>query len=251
MKLILFDIDGTLLWSDGSGRRAMERALLEVFGKVTGPPGYRYDGKTDQQIVREVMRHNGRDDVYIDERMDKLLLRYLAGLEHELLDRSRGPHLFAGVPELLDALEARKDVTLGLLTGNLREGAALKLRAVGIGFERFKIGAFGSDHEARTDLPALAQRRAREILGLDLSGDSLVVIGDTPADIECGRSIGARAIGVATGRFSTLELTRAGAAAVLEDFKDTEASVRSILSDGGGGTVRRDQAARSAGVGPG
>ncbi len=229
MKLVLFDIDGTLLWSDGSGRRAMEGALLEIFGDVTGPPEYRYDGKTDQQIVREVMRHNGRDDAHIDERMEKLLLRYLAGLEHELLDRSRGPHLFPGVPELLDALEARANVTLGLLTGNLREGAALKLRAVGIDFERFKIGAFGSDHEARSDLPALAQRRAREELGLDVIGDSVVVIGDTPADVQCGRSIGARAIGVATGRFSTAELMRAGAAAVLEDFKDTEASVRSIL----------------------
>ncbi|MBC7790630.1 MAG: haloacid dehalogenase-like hydrolase [Anaerolineae bacterium] len=251
MKLILFDIDGTLLWSDGSGRRAMEGALLEVFGKVTGPPEYRYDGKTDQQIVREVMRHNGRDDAHIDERMQMLLRRYLSGLEHELLDRSRGPHLFEGVLQLLDALEARKDVTLGLLTGNLREGAALKLRAVGIAFERFKIGAFGSDHEARSDLPALAQRRARETLGLDVSGDRIIVIGDTPADVECGRAIGARAIGVATGRFTTDELTRAGAAAVLENFRDTEASIQSIVGDGSDAGPPQAHPARSAAAGRG
>ncbi|MGI9077919.1 MAG: HAD family hydrolase [Gemmatimonadaceae bacterium] len=251
MKLVLFDIDGTLLWSDGSGRRAMEGALLEICGDVTGPTGYRYDGKTDRQIVREVLRHNGSDDAHIDERMQRLLLRYLAGLEHELLDRSRCPHLFDGVPELLDALEARDDVTLRLLTGNLREGAALKLRAAGICFERFRVGAFGSDHEARADLPALAQRRAREILGLDVSGDSVVVVGDTPADVECGRSIGARAIGVATGRFSVAELTRAGAAAVLEDCRDTKASVRSILGDGTGGLRRQELPAHSAGSVPG
>ena len=229
----------------------MEGALLEIFGKVTGPPGYRYDGKTDQQIVREVMRHNGRDDAHIDGRMQMLLLRYLAGLERELLDRSRGPHLFEGVPELLDALEARNDVTLGLLTGNLRDGAALKLRAVNIAFERFRIGAFGSDHEARSDLPGLAQRRAREMLGLDVSGESVIVIGDTPADVECGRSIGARAIGVATGRFSTDELSQAGANAVLEDFKDTDASVRSILGSDRSETVPRDHPADSAAAGPG
>ncbi len=229
----------------------MEGALLEIFGEVTGPPGYRYDGKTDRQIVREVLRHNGRDDTHIDERMQTLLLRYLAGLEDELLDRSHGPHLFEGVPELLDALEARGDVTLGLLTGNLREGAALKLRAAGIGFERFRIGAFGSDHEARTDLPALAQRRAMEILGLDVSGDSVVVVGDTPADVECGRSIGARAIAVATGRFSKVELTRAGAAAVLDNFKDTEASVHCILGDDSRVAASPDPRERSAAARPG
>ncbi|HEY9448960.1 MAG TPA: HAD family hydrolase, partial [Gemmatimonadaceae bacterium] len=198
MKLILFDIDGTILWSDGAGRRAMTAALTQVFGGA-GPTDYRYDGKTDPQIVRDLMRLEGHAEEMIDERMAPLIERYLTGLEEELAAGLHA-HLFEGVPELLDALEARDDIVLGLLTGNIRAGAALKLRSAGIDMDRFRIGAFGSDHHHRPELPAIAQRRAREELGLEIPGKAMVVIGDTPADIECGRAIGARAVGVATGR---------------------------------------------------
>ena len=228
MRLVLFDIDGTLLWSDGAGRRAMEGALTHVFGSP-GDPGYRYDGKTDVQIARELMRLEGHDDDAIDARREAVLAGYLERLRAELGGTEHRVQLLPGVPELLDALEPRPDVVLGLLTGNVADGAEAKLRAAGIDFARFRVNAFGSDHEHRPSLPAVAQRRARERLGLELDGTSIVVIGDTPADIECARSVRARTVAVATGRYSVDELAAHEPSAVLEDLSDTDAAVRAIL----------------------
>jgi phosphoglycolate phosphatase len=227
VKLVLFDIDGTILWSDGAGRRAMTEALMNVFGGA-GPTDYHYDGKTDPQIVRDLMRADGHTDDIIDERIDPLMQRYLGGLERELAGGTRA-HVFDGVRDLFDLLEERGDVILGLLTGNLREGAAIKLRAAGIDIGRFKVCAFGSDHHARAELPALAQRRAKEELGLDIAGDHVFVIGDTPADITCGQGIGARAIAVATGRYTPEELARHHPYALFSSLADTAAVMKVIV----------------------
>ncbi|HMA01082.1 MAG: HAD family hydrolase [Gemmatimonas sp.] len=226
MKLVLFDIDGTILWSDGAGRRAMTEALTTVFGGA-GPTDYHYDGKTDPQIVRDLMRASGHTDETIDERIAPLMERYLGGLERELAGGTRA-HVFDGVRELLDRLEARGDVVLGLLTGNLRAGAAIKLQAAGIDINRFRVCAFGSDHHARGELPGLAQRRAKEELGLEIPGDRIFVIGDTPADIECGQAIGARAIAVATGRYTPEELARHHPYALFSSLADTQAVLQVI-----------------------
>lgn len=229
-RLVLFDIDGTLLWTDGAGRRAIHRALIEVFGD-TGPKDHWFDGKTDPQIVRELMRMAGRDDAHIDEQMAPLFARYVACLQKELRDPEHPAKPLPGVLDLLDALSRRAGVALGLLTGNLVEGARAKLRAVGIDPDLFVVGAFGSDHEERPELPAIAQRRAREVLGVEIPGPSIIVIGDTPADVQCGRGIGARAIGVASGRYSVDELASHGADAVFPSLVDTDAIVRVILAD--------------------
>lgn len=230
LRLVLFDIDGTLLWSDGAGRRAMEGALTATFGS-TGPAGYRYDGKTDRQIVRELMRSEGHEDPHIDGLMDALVERYLTGLRMELEEGGRQAHLLPGVPALLDALELRDDVVLGLLTGNIAGGAALKLAAAGLDVRRFRVSAFGSDAEDRPLLPAVAQARAMEQLGLHVEGDRMVIIGDTPADVDCGRALGARAIAVATGRYSVEELRSHQPAAVFRDLADTAAVVRAVVDD--------------------
>jgi len=227
VKLVLFDIDGTILWSDGAGRRAMTEALMNVFGGA-GPTDYHYDGKTDPQIVRDLMRADGHTDDIIDERIDPLMQRYLGGLERELAGGTRA-HVFDGVRDLFGLLEERGDIILGLLTGNLREGAAIKLRAAGIDIGRFKVCAFGSDHHARAELPALAQRRAKEDLGLDIPGDHVFVIGDTPADITCGQGIGARAIAVATGRYTPEELARHHPYALFSSLADTAAVMKVIV----------------------
>ena len=227
-RLVLFDIDGTLLLSDGAGRRAMEGALSHVFGS-SGDAGYHYDGKTDRQIVRELMRRDGLDDTEIDARLDDVVTHYLTRLRTELATGAKGVRSLPGVAELLDALEARRDVVLGLLTGNVVEGAQAKLRAAGIEFDRFRVYAFGSDHEHRPRLPEIAQRRAREALGVDLRGHAIVVIGDTPADIDCARSVGARTIAVATGRYTVEELAEHEPSAVFEDLTDTAAVVAAIL----------------------
>lgn len=225
-RLVLFDIDGTILRSNGAGRRAMLAALRDVFG-TPGSEDHRYDGKTDPQIVREAMRLEGHHDAHIDERMDALMTLYLARLEDELQNVATLVH--PGIFELLAALERRDDTILGLLTGNLREGAYAKLRAAGIDPDRFRVGAFGSDHEHRPELPAVARQRAEEELGVTLAGEDLVVIGDTPADIECGRSLGVRAIGVATGSYTVDELMRCGAYAAFETLADTDRVVRTII----------------------
>jgi len=229
-KLVLFDIDGTILWTDGAGRRAVFGALEEQFGAVV-PDDHPFDGKTDPQIVRELLRHGGVSDADIDARLDAVLERYYALLNAELDGADHREHVFPGVRALLDELERRDDVVLGLLTGNIAPGARAKLSAVGIDPDRFVVGAFGSDHHHRPELPEIARRRAEEALGHPMAGRDVVVIGDTPADMACGVGIGARAIGVATGRYSVEQLRACDAAAVFADLSDTDAVVRAILGD--------------------
>jgi len=228
VKLVLFDIDGTLLLSDGAGRRAIMRALREVFG-ATGPEDYHFDGKTDPQIVRELMRLAGLTDAHIDHEMERLLSRYVTCLHEELRAPGKRAYTLPGVPELLDALERESGVVLGLLTGNLRQGALAKLGAVGLDASRFRVGAYGSDHEQRAELPAVALARAHTDLGHALSGDAVIVIGDTPADLTCGRGVGAHAIGVATGRYAVEELLEHEPLAVFQDLSRTDAVVQAIV----------------------
>lgn len=222
-RIALFDIDGTLLASGGAGRRAMERALLATFGSV-GPADYRYDGKTDRQIVRELMRADGHADDAIDAGMDAVFARYLDGLGAEVAAVERLP----GVGPLLDALEARDDVVLGLLTGNVEHGARAKLGAAGLDHARFVVVAYGSDHEHRPELPRIARERAVARLGCDVPRDALVIIGDTPLDVACAHAQGARAVAVATGRFGVAELASHGPAAVLEDLGDLARAIEAI-----------------------
>ena len=226
-RLILFDIDGTLLHSHGAGRRAMEGALLATFG-TKGSPVYRYDGKTDRQIVRDLMRGEGFDDGEIDVRMSQVMESYVAGLQREIEAPHTRVEVLTGVLQLLDALVSRSHCVIGLLTGNLEPGAQQKLNAAGIGFERFTVGAFGSDHEVRSELPAIAQQRARERLGLEVDGRSVVIVGDTPSDILCGRPIGARAIAVATGHYTVDALAEHDPDAVFSDLGDTAAVLAAI-----------------------
>ncbi|MBX3133942.1 MAG: HAD hydrolase-like protein [Gemmatimonadaceae bacterium] len=228
MKIVLFDIDGTLLLSDGAGRRSMERALHEIFG-TRGPRSHRYGGKTDRLIVRETMRLEGFDDATIDARMPQVLARYLTCLRSELAGDEHPARALRGVGALLDAVEAHDELVLGLLTGNIVEGADLKLRAVRFDPARFRVGAFGSDHEDRPMLPPIAQRRASELLGREVPGNRLVIIGDTVHDMTCGKGVGARAIGVATGGVPREELAAESPSAVFDDLGDTARVMEAIL----------------------
>jgi len=230
VRVVLFDIDGTLLKSEGAGRISMESALTAVFG-AAGSADYRYDGKTDRQIVRDTMRLEGFSDEEIDGKMEDLLREYLERLEAQLASGTRTVHVFVGVRELLDALELKDNIVLGLLTGNVEAGARAKLGAAGIDMSRFRVNAFGSDNESRPELPAVAQRRANKLLGTDLQGNRVIVIGDTPADIRCGEKIGARAIGVATGRYSVEELAQHDPYAVFETLADTATVMETILNE--------------------
>jgi phosphoglycolate phosphatase-like HAD superfamily hydrolase len=151
-------------------------------------------------------------------------------LDAELQRPERNIRVLPGVRSLLTALDRRVDAVLGLLTGNLAAGAALKLRRAGIDSAMFPVGAFGSDAVNRSALPSIAVARAAKVMGGAPTGHDVVIIGDTPADVTCGKSIGARAIGVGTGFHSTEDLRAAGAFAVFEDFGETEQVISAIFS---------------------
>lgn len=226
-RLALFDIDGTLLLTDGSGRRAFERALRAVFGRVGPIEGYDFHGKTDPQIVHDLLAAEGLDDV--EARLPEFWPRYIAALAQELeVSRARGGvRLLPGVAELLERLGGRSGTVLALLTGNVEAGALLKLRAAGLD-RIFEFGAFGSDSALRKDLPAVALRRAHARTGIRFAGHEVSIVGDTPEDVACAQAIGARGVAVATGRHGVRELHGAGADIVLDDFRDVERAVRAI-----------------------
>ena len=228
-KLVLFDIDGTILLSGGAGRRAITAALVEAVGHTSGFDGIRFDGKTDPQIVGELLTAAGRPGPHDDEHVAALCDRYVALLEAELGVADAGTTLLPGVAELLDALERERSVLLGLLTGNLVLGAALKLRAAGIDPARFVVGAYGSDAAHRPHLPPIAARRAAPHFGRVPHGREVVIVGDTPADVACGASVAAHTVAVATGSYSTAQLAEAGAHVVFADLSDTGAVLAAIL----------------------
>jgi len=219
--LVLFDIDGTILLSGGAGRRAILSALADETGVSEAPLDHiRFDGKTDPQIALELLAAVGAAGPIAEELIASLLARYLVHLESDLSLNAARVTVMPGMVELLDLVEAEERAVLGLLTGNVSAGAALKLKAAAIEPERFRVGAYGSDHADRAALPPIAARRAEPLFGRVPGGREVVIIGDTPADVTCGRSIGAVSIGVATGSYSTQELQAAGAHATFQDFSD-------------------------------
>ncbi len=228
-KLVLFDIDGTLLLTAGAGRRAITRALAEQLGTTPDFNLIQFDGKTDPQIIGEMLLAAGSGSSPDPEQIEALCARYLELLEWEL-DPTRGQtRLMPGVKPLLERLSTDSTVVLGLLTGNLARGAALKLRSAELDPDRFTVGAFGSDSARRPDLPAIASQRAESLFGHRPHGDAVVIIGDTPADVECGAGIGARAIAVATGSFSVDELSAQQPYAVFADLSDTDQVLDAIF----------------------
>lgn len=229
-RLILFDIDGTILTTSGAARRAFHRALVTVYGTAGPIADHPFDGKTDPQIARELLRRAGLTDAAIDRGLDALWRHYLRGLAAELGRPGHETTLLPGITAVLDALDALADRHLvGLLTGNVEPGARLKLASVGLD-GRFRCGAYGSDHERRDALPAIAVERARALTRHEYRGTDVVIIGDTPSDVTCGSALGVRAIGVATGRHDAAELSAAGADAVLPDLADTARVVDCILA---------------------
>jgi phosphoglycolate phosphatase len=228
-KLVLFDIDGTILLSAGAGRRSILAAISGT-ARADSLPSIRFDGKTDPQIVIELLRAAGHPNASDAGVIAGVLDRYVTHLERDLAINGHRSRVMPGIPALLDALEADGAMLLGLLTGNVLPGARLKLRAAGLDPDRFRVGAYGSDHAERPRLPPLAVERAEPLVGRRLAGSEVVIIGDTPADVHCAASIGARTIGVATGGFTARELAEAGADVVFPDFADTARALEAILS---------------------
>ena len=227
-KLILFDLDGTLLWSDGAGRAAIHQALTDEIGTARPIDGVTLAGRTDMAIARELLRTANHPDAESDDCVRRVCDRYVELLEGELQSAERYVRVYDGVHELLKVLGARKDAVVGLLTGNVEQGAILKLRAAGIDPAQFQVVAYGSDAYSRDALPPIAVSRAGAVMACIPRGHEVVIVGDTPADMTCGKGISARAIGVATGPFDVAELEEAGGYAVFNDLSDTEAVVTAI-----------------------
>lgn len=223
--LLLFDIDGTLV-RGGPAKKVFELAMVSVFGTAGPIEGHDFSGKTDPQIARELLGAAGVSPEDMEAGFPSLWDAYLGGLRERLPEKPM--KVIPGVTPVLERLGAMEEVALGLLTGNILEGARLKLDSVGLA-DFFPIGGFGSDSEIREDLPAVAMRRAAERWGLDFDPRAVVVIGDTPRDVACGKFGGTRTVAVATGRFDAASLEEAGADHVLGDMTDLEATVEALL----------------------
>ncbi|MGE4233651.1 MAG: HAD family hydrolase [Bacteriovoracia bacterium] len=203
-RLVLFDIDGTLLWGGPVWKEAFLRSFSEYFPDIEFPK-MSFGGKTDLQISREILSNAGLSGDQIEEKMHQIVERYIELAEQKIEGREHEVSLLPGVRPLLDELYRREDLVLGLLTGNVKKGAFAKLSCVELE-HYFQIGIFGDDHWDRYELPALIIEKAKQDLGLHFSGKQVVIIGDTIHDVNCGKSVGARSIAVGTGRNNPMEV---------------------------------------------
>ena len=207
--VLLFDVDGTLVTTGGVGRRALEIAFERSCGRRDACRSFRLDGMTDRAIVRTGMR--AIDVEPTEALIDQVLVDYLVVLAEEVAAAPEATYrLHPGMAETVHAAAAHRHVAVGLGTGNIREGARIKLERVGI-YERFTFGGFGCDAEDRTALIRRGAERGASLLGAPLEECRVVVIGDTPKDVAAARAIGAESIGVGTGSFSAEQLLGSGA----------------------------------------
>jgi phosphoglycolate phosphatase len=228
MRLLLFDIDGTLVTARGAGRRAVKLALERVYGTSGDIDRYDLRGRTDQRIVFDVMDAAGLPRETVRERLDDFFEAYARALAQEIGD-GKNVVTLPGVVDLVRQLHAIDEALLGLLTGNIEEGARIKLGPTGL-WPYFAVGAFGSDHADRRLLPSLAARRAHALRGYAFRPEEVVVIGDTPLDIECARAFGAVAVAVATGFYSRAELVDAAPDLLFDDLGDVAQVIPALLA---------------------
>jgi phosphoglycolate phosphatase len=254
-RLVLFDIDCTLIDGHGAGGRAIMRAIKDVYG-VEGElgdysfhgrtdPGIvrdladlwgaadpetvvgRYEGETQPQVMHDLAEQLGTPADSIDALVDRCVARYVELIADEVAKVRI--EVLPGVKELVTALAADRRVLVGLLTGNVEEGARIKLAPTGLS-ALFRVAAYGSDSALRSELPPVAVARAEKLTGRRFTGKEIVVIGDTPADIECGAGLGVKSIAVATGRHSVDELAVHEPDHVFADMGDWRAVYEAILA---------------------
>src|SRR3954464_9488504 len=203
-RLVLFDIDGTLIHSGGAGEKAFARVCATMFDVPNGTAGIRFAGRTDTSIVREFFTQHGI--AATPENFDRFFDCYVFWLD-QMLQATPG-RVLPGVSKMLTALQKLANPpVIGLLTGNIRLGAEIKLRHYQL-WDAFATGGFGDDHEQRNCVAAVALERGQKLSGQKLQGDQVLVIGDTPLDVECGRAINARVLAVATGNFTVDQLEK-------------------------------------------
>jgi phosphoglycolate phosphatase len=226
-KLVLFDIDGTLVLTGGAGLRAMTRACQEIIGHADALEGIPVAGRTDWIILHDTLSRLGRD---LDRDLfDRLRDTYVQYLRHEILRPGKGFNgALPGVPELLESLHGREDVHLALLTGNFEAGARIKLERFDL-WRYFRCGAYGDDAPDRNALVPVAVERATACGIPAIVPADVIVVGDTPHDVACARAAGATPIGVATGGYTADELRACGADVVFDTLRDTDRVIEVVV----------------------
>ncbi len=222
-RLLLWDIDATLITSGGGGDKALKRAVYERFGREDDLRDIEIAGRTDRHIARSILRKYDVEPT--DEAVNEFLEVYLRWLR-DLLPQLNG-RVLPGVKEILDRLKPNPDRVLALLTGNLQRGAKLKLERYGL-WDYFEFGAFADDHHDRNELGAVARRRAAEKHGHEFEVARIDVIGDTGHDVGCGKIFGARTIAVATGSWTREQLAEHGPDFLFDDLSDVDEVMRTL-----------------------
>ena len=225
-KLLLFDIDGTLLTSGGAGERALRLGFRDRFGIDDDLSKVEIAGRTDSGIVRRMLAAHRLPET--PENIAAFFDGYLHHLAREI-PRTPG-RLLPGILPLLEVLKPREDIVLALLTGNLARGAEIKLRHYGV-WHYFEFGAYADDHHDRDQLGHFAKARALKHHGIDFPPARIFILGDTPHDITCARAIGAQAIAIATGKFTRAELTTHAPDFLFDDLSDVAAVLAALGAD--------------------
>jgi phosphoglycolate phosphatase-like HAD superfamily hydrolase len=224
-RVLLFDIDMTMTRTNGAGRAAMEAAFEGEFGIERATEGMLFDGRTDRGIFIECLERHGLANGTLEGNLSRLVEGYLEHLPASL--KAKGGVVLPGVANLLAAL-SNTDAAIGLATGNLRRGAAHKLEHFGM-WERFAGGGFGDDHIVRADLVRAGISEMAALCRCEPGDCDVIVLGDTPLDVEAAHLAGARALGVGTGRFTPEQLLDSGAEFALPDLSETERVLDMLL----------------------
>lgn len=229
MHAVLFDIDGTLIRVHSASRDAVRDALSEAFDRPPSLEEVSFAGKTDPEILIDILKRNGHRLRPGDPRFDRALAGYERRFVHGLTENH--VQVLPGVRTIPRALDERSDLVLGLVTGNLAGTASAKLETAGLA-DYFAFGAYGSDHVDRNELPALALRRAQRHAGRPVSPDRAIVVGDTPRDVQCGVRAGARTVAVCTGTVGREELEALDPDLLLEDLTRADPLIRLLEAPG-------------------
>ena len=219
--VLLFDIDGTLVTTGGAGRRSMAFAFEQLHGRRDACDSFSMSGMTDRAIVRKALNVIGAEDS--PAAIDAVIAAYLAHLTEEVRKADdQNYRVFPGMREAVQEARARTGFAVGLGTGNVRQGARVKLERVSI-YDQFAFGGFGCDAEDRVELIRFGAKAGAALLGAPVEECRVVVIGDTPKDVHAARGIGAECIGVGTGSYTPEALLEAGANVAYPDFTHREA----------------------------
>ena len=226
-RLVLFDIDETLISSDGAGRRAIGQAIARMFNVDISKISVNLSGKTDPQILHEILKASSFTEAEVEEKMAEILEIYISLLQNQI-DQSKKYIIHNGIPEILTKLENTENTFLGLLTGNIERGARMKLEKCKLN-NYFPIGAYGSDSANRMELPKIATDRGSKHYELEFSPQEVTIIGDSIYDVMCAKGFGAKSLAVNTGSTKRDLLVEQEPDYLFEDMSDIDAVMQAIF----------------------